>query len=594
MDVTLRPTATYLHRTVRLSICLAAITLPLLGCGGGSARPATDLTLVALNSYVGRAEFHLSCKPPGGDLPQARQSCAALATTPALITAPKPFHCIGGFSSWWEIEISGRFNGKPLHRTVSTCWTPQMATIAALRIGRWNVFRGHLVPRRQQAVLPGTTVTYPSGVLRPTDLVTCDILGHHLEVGVPTLTGQPASTGFGGANVISVTLAVTRNASGSVTASCKRGTGDPARAATAVQTPSAHPVALRWLQMIDRAHGYAGLVSGNGESYRLLWTSDGGHLWTDVIPGNGRYQPSSPITIAGSLRLFSTRLRGSSFAVERSDDGGRSWRLSLPFRDPRGAPTPGQPFSIDGRHLYLAVGEGAAAGSSGQALFTSSDGGDSWQLTSETQSPTGTTSPGQLPFGCDKSGFGFATPHRGFAGGYCAGGLPFFYRSDNGGRSWQRQLLPVPQQCACETTAPIFFSPSVGVLSVSGFAGNGSGKPYLSILWTDDGGTHWRGSLPPLDRASQVAIAGARTVWLIGQARGNFHARFNQLYRTTDSGAHWQLTTLPFPADSYFLDPVDAQGAFLLNPGYIKTSYSILETADGGHSWRTIKTFIVG
>lgn len=244
------------------------------------------------------------------------------------------------------------------------------------------------------------------------------------------------------------------------------------------------PVALHWLEMVDSEHGYA--LSGNPNAYRLLATRDGGHLWKDITPGHGRYRSTTPITIAGSLRLFSTRLREGVFAVERSDDGGRTWHLSLPFRERHGAAAAGQPFSIDGKHLYLAVGEGAALGSSGQALFASSDSGHSWHVGSETAQPTGSAKPkrGQLPFGCDKSGFGFATPSRGFAGGYCAGGLPFFYRSDDGGRNWQRQLLPVPRQCACETTAPTFFTPSVGALSVSGFAGNGSGKPYLSVLWT--------------------------------------------------------------------------------------------------------------
>jgi photosystem II stability/assembly factor-like uncharacterized protein len=357
---------------------------------------------------------------------------------------------------------------------------------------------------------------------------------------------------------------------------------------------TARPVALRWLQMIDGEHGYAAVMENNRGSYRLLWTSDGGHLWRDVTPGDGRVRPASLLTIEGSLRLFSTRLGNARFAVERSDDGGRTWRQSLPFRDPRGAPAAGQPFSIDGRHLYLAVNEGAAAGSSGQALFTSSDGGHRWQLRSETQGVNNSQLPRQLPFGCDKSGFGFATPSRGFAGGFCAGGLPFFYRSDDAGRSWRLQHLPVPRQCACETTAPTFFSPKVGVLSVSGWAGNGNFKPFVSVLWTDDGGDHWHASRPPLGRATQISIADARTVWLIGQVRGNLRAPFNRLYRTTDAGAHWQLTRLSFSADSYQLDPLNARVAFLLNPGYIKTSYSILTTGDGGLSWRTVKTLLVG
>jgi hypothetical protein len=203
-------------------VLAALLALPLAACGSGS-RPSTDLTVVALNPAVGRAVFHLTCNPAGGDVPEPGQSCAALGTNPGLIRTPKSFLCAGGTFSWWEIRIHGRLGGKPIDRTLSTCWTPQAATIAALHIGRWDVLHRHLVPRRHAAVLPGTTVTYTAGELRPTDLVTCEILGHHLEAGIPLVVGQPTGTGFAGDDVITVDLRVTENRDGSVTASCRRG-----------------------------------------------------------------------------------------------------------------------------------------------------------------------------------------------------------------------------------------------------------------------------------------------------------------------------------------------------------------------------------
>ena len=68
----------------------------------------------------------------------------------------------------------------------------------------------------------GRPQTFPSGVLRPADLVTCKILGHKLEDGVP-IEYVTSSTGYGGKNVTSVTLSVTHNRDGSVTASCHVG-----------------------------------------------------------------------------------------------------------------------------------------------------------------------------------------------------------------------------------------------------------------------------------------------------------------------------------------------------------------------------------
>jgi hypothetical protein len=110
---------------------------------------------------------------------------------------------------------------------------------------------------------------------------------------------------------------------------------------------------------------------------------------------------SSDPDIQGATVLFSRGLRPHGFAVERSDNGGRAWTESLPAR--------------------TRYGSGA-------------DGGRHWQLRSPTH--VNRTPPGGLPFGCDKSGFAFATPSRGWAGGFCAGGSLFFLRTADGGRHW--------------------------------------------------------------------------------------------------------------------------------------------------------------
>ena len=339
---------------------------------------------------------------------------------------------------------------------------------------------------------------------------------------------------------------------------------------------------FRWLHMVDTSRGY-GVSGEDPERARLIATSDGGSHWRDVTPGRGSIHPSGSVTVIGWTLLFSTTVRQRVFAVERSDDGGRTWRRSLPFRDAHGLGA-GQPFAVDSRHLYLAVDEGAAAGSQGQALYTSSDGGVRWRFVSRT---TWNYPPrGSLPFGCDKSGFGFATTSRGWAGGYCAGGLPFFYRTDDGGRTWHRQPLPVPSECACDTSAPLFFTPSTAAVYVLGFTTNGSGMPFARLLWTDDAGVHWRGSGPPLGRAQQVSFADARSAWITGQRRGNLRAPFDLLVRTDDAGKHWQTSKLPFDAGNYNLDALSSTVAY----GFpvADSSSRILVTRDGGRTWRAI------
>jgi hypothetical protein len=197
------------------------LAVSLAGCGSRSVKPSTDLTLLAVNPFVGRAAFHLACAPAGGDLGTPARACAALAAHPQLVTRPKPFVCVGGTGSWWDVTVTGRLDGSRIHTHTSTCWTPQMAMIRRLGIG-WQSLRAHLLPRRREAVLPSTSQTFASGVLRPADLVTCTILGHELEDGVP-IEYVTSSTGYGGKNVTFITLSVTHNRDGSVTASCHPG-----------------------------------------------------------------------------------------------------------------------------------------------------------------------------------------------------------------------------------------------------------------------------------------------------------------------------------------------------------------------------------
>lgn len=200
--------------------CLFAVAV-VAGCGHAQPASQTQLTLVALNEWSGRAVFHLSCQPARGDVPNPAAACAAIARHPRLITHPRPFECWG---SDWDVTVSGRFDGHPIRRSFSTCWTPQMTTIKQLGLSG-EVLQNHLVARRRVAILAGTTQQIAAAVLRSTDLVTCDVLGHHLSTPVPDTSGPDAtvSTGFGGAGYTSVSLSVTHNVDGSVTASCHVG-----------------------------------------------------------------------------------------------------------------------------------------------------------------------------------------------------------------------------------------------------------------------------------------------------------------------------------------------------------------------------------
>jgi len=195
------------------------LALPLLwvaaGCGSTMNLAGTKLTLTAVNPNVGQAVFHLECGPAGGDVSDPAAACVALGRDPKLVTSPQPYTCIGGTFSWFDMTISGRLAGKPVHRKFSTCWTPQMATLK--KLGLADSLGRHVLHRRRGFVQEGIQHTFPPGTLRPGDLLVCRTRHHRLEMGIPATFGPIGST-----STSSLTLTGRRSADGSITARCRR------------------------------------------------------------------------------------------------------------------------------------------------------------------------------------------------------------------------------------------------------------------------------------------------------------------------------------------------------------------------------------
>jgi hypothetical protein len=199
-----------MKRVALVLFVLAAVT----GCGSGMNLAGTKLTLTALNPNVGQAVFHLDCGPTGGDVSDPGAACAALGHDPRLVTSPKPFTCIGGTTSSFDMTISGRLAGKPVRQRFSTCWTPQMATLE--KLGLAHSLMRHIRQRRHGNVLPGVPHDFPPGALRPGDFLVCGIL-HGVRLGIPDTFGTIGLVGTSNG-----TLSMARHRDGSVTATCRR------------------------------------------------------------------------------------------------------------------------------------------------------------------------------------------------------------------------------------------------------------------------------------------------------------------------------------------------------------------------------------
>jgi len=100
--------------------------------------------------------------------------------------------------------------------------------------------------------------------------------------------------------------------------------------------------------------------------------------------------------------------------------------------------------------------------------------------------------PGTIPFVGDKKGITFLNRSTGWITGVTGGdGVAWLYTTNDGGHTWQRQALTIPPQyksSQLSATPPTFFSAEDGILPVI-FSGYNTASYYL--YFTDNGGNTW-------------------------------------------------------------------------------------------------------
>ena len=181
------------------------------------------------------------------------------------------------------------------------------------------------------------------------------------------------------------------------------------------------------------------------------------------------------------------------------------------------------------------------------------------------------------------------------------------------GRPWQRRLSMV----AAVLVVALLVSSLLLVLSRSHRSGAGSSpaKPagglttLLSIhminastgwalteqavLYTTDGGAHWKNMTPPGITLTQNSIADFPTASIASIATPRPDGASIQVLHTTDGGQTWQQATIqmPFPRQISF---IDSQHGWLLAavrpPGGPAEPVSVFRTADGGKTWANVAT----
>lgn len=246
------------------------------------------------------------------------------------------------------------------------------------------------------------------------------------------------------------------------------------------------PPGLIWFEMVDSSQGW-GL---NQET--VLRTEDGGENWyltsltgiTD-LPYRGKaviLNSQTGWVLEPDLHDFATGF------LHRTNDGGVTWHESTtPFGW-------GELSMIDELQGFALVSLDAGAGSSSIAIYSTNDGGASWQLVYQIE--PNSPAQGGIPFSGIKNGIAFRDAHHGWVtGSIPMEGAPYLFRTDNGGLAWNMQEIPLPmghETDFIEVSPPFFFSAIEGTMPARLY-----GAQLETIFYsTMDGGESWNSTTP--------------------------------------------------------------------------------------------------
>ncbi len=306
---------------------------------------------------------------------------------------------------------------------------------------------------------------------------------------------------------------------------------------------------------------------------KVLRTFDGGLNWYDVTPPGLEYVDFVPFYALGDQAfwiLIPDPAKENASMLYRTYDGGQSWEF---FDVPLG--TALIQF-LDNDTGFAMSDLGAAAGSQAVAILKTTDGGATWEVIFSHQGGIEQ----DLPFSGQKYGMTYSDPSHVWIGGSIPmQGYIYLYASQDGGKTWAYQDIPLPDTFSDFFTgvnAPIFFSETDGILPVDLY-----GSSYSRIFYhTTDGGVTWT----PGERVISLGLYSPVSFETIFLWTGS-----PKLYVSRDSGQTWQTieTNLDISAILVGMQFADENtGWAITSPNGAETS--LYKTTDGGATWTLI------
>ena len=387
-------------------------------------------------------------------------------------------------------------------------------------------------------------------------------------------------------------------------------TTSPTQRAVVTETPSqvapktglrpGTPLQILQIHMLDLHTGWA-IGQAEGTSLqRILFTSDDGASWQDRTPPEA-LASASTADLTATAYFASAQVAWAAFAppqqaagsaplfIWRTSDGGKTWAASKPL-DLSGIPMqfqiPSDLSSLDGQTGWLLVHLGVGMSHDYIAIFTTADGGATWQRRVDPNSPDPI-----MP--CSKSGLVFTSPSSAWLTGNCPGLMTrlFFYHSLDTGQSWTDASLPVPDG----KPSDYFAQPGIacGITALSPLAGsslaltlsctNSNNNTNLSWLYLSQDGLSWTQHVLPVAN-NQISYLDPLQFVLIGANRLD-ETSGGEVFVSVNAGSTWthRASTGWTGAPSF----VDLQNGWVI--AVHAQVRAFVRTHDGGVTWEEIK-----
>lgn len=351
-------------------------------------------------------------------------------------------------------------------------------------------------------------------------------------------------------------------------------------------TAAVGPTHLVELEPVDAKSVWAETFAPETRARQILRSDDGGNSWQRVTP-----------SLPGNLEIRTTDFLNDDDAwlvvtapgeplprvapLWATTDGGEAWDrvgvLPLACYSAAGDidAIPAVQF-VDANDGWC--GLNTPGGAAATNLYRTRDGGRSWQ---DLDGPISLTAVKDRTTGPVAGRFN--TPASGWASAACPGqpASDCLYRSDDGGVSWKRVMLPAPPGDLTISAFPIGTGPD---LAMGGYDHIRSNARTVFLL-SADSGTTWREVVPPGDpRVWAISIPGNADWRLVSQ---------DQVLATDDAGHRWRTIhadrTLTIPENPHaitgpttYITPTTAW----FTPG--NEQQQAWKTTDGGLTWTQV------